>query len=210
MHTTLAGCVASRSEDCLLGRDKAGDLPGSKGNGKSGRERTAQQLAIAEIKSATPSPFTALTKCALADFRVGVDESLEQARALGLGSSRSCSELNRWRCHPRIDCSMDASFIRRIVVHLCSIMNEDRELGSDSVFVGELDSRRFQLVLRHAQAGRVGKLHRPTVDGGQHGDHVAGCAWHRGNDCPFVAGERIDEAAFADIRRPGRRRLATV
>ena len=62
---------------------------------------------------------------------------------------------------------------------------------------------RFQRVRPLAQPGRVRQFHRPAVDGQPRRHHVARRPRRRRHDAALVAGQGVDEAALADVGRPG-------
>ena len=68
---------------------------------------------------------------------------------------------------------------------------------------GPLDAGALDGIAADAQSGRVAQFHHPAVDGRHEGDGVAGGAGGRMNDRPIVAGQRVDQAALADVDPAG-------
>ena len=83
------------------------------------------------------------------------------------------------------------------------VFNNDGQIGTGKCRLGQYNSGCFEFVLGHPQAGCVGQLDRPAVDGRGQRHDIACRARRRRDDCPLVPGQRVDETAFADVRRAG-------
>ena len=83
------------------------------------------------------------------------------------------------------------------------VEDPEAQVGRRRRAAGALDPLPFQAAGLLTQPGGVGEFHRPAVERDCRRHHVARRAGSRRDDAALVAGQGVDEAALADVRRPG-------